>query len=395
MGLWNSLAGSLRIRITSASVGDILSAINDAGIDLRSIVWVDDLTVDATILRLHYKPLKKMLSRKGAKLELTDRFGLYWAIQSLKRRPVLLLGIALYLALAIFLPTRIFFVTVAGNDSVSTETVITQAENVGIRFGASRSAVRSERVKNALLAAVPQLQWAGVNTYGCVAVISVRERNIVPESNSPSGVCSIVAKCDGVIQNVTVTRGNVLCKTGQAVKAGQVLVSGYTDCGISIKVTGAEGEIYGQTIHHLDALSPTIRAYRREQIGQNINYSLIIGKKRINLYKGSGISEASCVKMYQDHYLTLPGGFQLPIALTTETQIYHTKEVAQVSEQTVISELSGQAERYMLDSMLAGTIIAEQVFTQVEDEAIHLRGEYGCLEMIGQIYNEEIIKENG
>ena len=200
MGFWNSLAGSLRIRITSASVAETLTVVNHAGVPFSDIKWVNDLTVDATILRQHYKPLKKILSARGDKLELVNRFGVYWTFRSLGRRPVFLAGILLYIAFAVFLPTRIFFVTVTGNETISAETIITHAEGVGISFGASRSAVRSERVKNALLAAVPELQWAGVNTYGCVAVISVRERNIVPNDSESGKFCSIVAKCDGVIQ---------------------------------------------------------------------------------------------------------------------------------------------------------------------------------------------------
>ena len=52
--------------------------------------------------------------------------------------------------------------------------------------------------------------------------------------------------------------------------------------------------------------------------GQSKKYAVIIGKKRINFYKGSGISDTSCDKMYLENYVTLPGGFILPIAIATE-----------------------------------------------------------------------------
>lgn len=40
-------------------------------------------------------------------------------------------------------------------------------------------------MKNALLSAIPELQWAGVNTYGCRAVISVRERTLPERKPEP------------------------------------------------------------------------------------------------------------------------------------------------------------------------------------------------------------------
>ena len=42
--------------------------------------------------------------------------------------------------------------------------------------------IRSEKVKNSLLQRIPQLQWAGINTDGCVAVISVREKTAIKNS---------------------------------------------------------------------------------------------------------------------------------------------------------------------------------------------------------------------
>ncbi len=394
MGFWSSLEGTVRIRITSASVGRTLTDINNNNIELTHTNRVDDLVVEANVQRRYYKTLRRIVEQNGDKLEVLNRSGIYWNLLSLKNRPILILGIMLYAVLAFYLPTRIFFVTVSGNETVSAKTVISQAEKVGISFGASRRTVRSERVKNALLSAVPQLQWVGVNTYGCVAVISVQERVELPKKEPDSGVRSIIAKRDGIIKNLTVTRGNVLCKVGQAVKAGQVLVSGYTDCGISIKATAAEAEIYAQTIHRLDVKSPMDRDTRNSQIKKKTNYSIIIGKKLIKLYKDSGISDAGCVKMYEEQYLTLPGGFQLPIALVSEVQIYHTTETETLAEETVLDWTVKQSEEYLKGTMLAGSILSAQTTTQADEDVLLLNGEYACIEMIGQSYNEEIITGN-
>jgi len=394
MSFWKSIAGTVRIRITSASVTRILEQANDAGVVLEHTVWADDLSVDVTIQRQNFICLRDIVRRTGDKIEVLERTGLYWYISKLRERPVFLLSLALYMTLVMFLPTRIFFVTVSGNDIISTEMILTQAEAVGVRFGAYKKDLRSEKVKNALLSSIPELQWAGVNTRGCVAEISVRERSYGPDIIDDSGVRSIIAKCDGLVQEVTVTKGNVLCKVGDVVKKGQVLISGYTDCGIQIKATAADGEIYAQTVHTIRAVSPLIRQWRRKEVDADKKYSIIFGKKLINLYNGSGISGTSCVKIYEKKYITLPGGFQLPLGMAIETQIYYVTETERLPEAQAELLAIGQTRNYLCDNMVAGQILSERLTTELDGDALLLTGRYNCREMIGQIYFEEIIHGN-
>ena len=178
-------------------------------------------------------------------------------------------------------------------------------------------------MKNALLSTLPQLQWAGINTSGCVATISVREKNTNEELTPEVGIGNIIAKTDGIIQTCTVLNGTALCSAGDAVTAGQILVSGYTDCGIALKAVRAEAEITASTIRSVSAVTLLPDVIRGEQIHEETKFSLRIGKKLINLFKDSGISDTSCVKMYTEEYLTLPGGFRLPIALVTQRCIYY------------------------------------------------------------------------
>ena len=77
-----------------------------------------------------------------------------------------------------------------------------------------------------------------------------------------AGVGSIVASRDGVITSITTTKGTPLCKAGQAVKAGQILISGYTDCGISIRADPAEGEVFAETYREMMTLYASKRARR-------------------------------------------------------------------------------------------------------------------------------------
>lgn len=395
MDLWKSLAGMVEVELTSAEPEAALGAISTRGIEIFRVEQKGELTMRFRIRRKDYGMLVALCEKRGEKLKLLQKSGLYWAGRQLLRRPVLLAGMALFLALVLYLPSRVFFIRVEGNVTVPTRQILEAAGESGICFGASRRQVRSEKVKNALLSAVPQLQWAGVNTAGCVATISVRERTDTQASQQEWEVTSIVAARDGYILSGTVTRGNALFQVGQAVKAGQVLVSGYTDCGICIQATRAEGEVMAQTNRTLEAVTPSQWVLRGEGTGVHRKYSLLFGKKRINLWKDSGILDTTCGRMYMEYYVTLPGGFQLPLALCVEEfTSYETRE-AELSQSVAEEALTEYADSYLLQQMVAGEIQSRQQTVCLDGGIYRLKGSYVCVEMIGRIQREQIGDTNG
>ena len=390
MGIFRSLAGSARLELTSADVSAALRDINAAKIRVWDVRIVGDLTVQFTASQKSIRFIEKIAERKGERLNVIGRSGLFWPIMGLRNRPVLVFGMAFLFALAIFVPGRVLFVRVEGNAAVPGEMILEAAQDAGIRFGASRRAVRSEKIKNRLLGGMPQLQWAGVNTYGCTAVITVRERAQEQETKEEYPVSSIVASCDGVITSCTVTRGSGLCAVGQAVQKGQVLISGYVDCGQSITVTRSQGEIFAQTRHELTIVTPSETMAREELRDQRTYYGFRIGKKRINFVKGSGISDGTCVKMYQEYQLTLPGGHRLPISLVKETVLTYDLKPCERSDVVVKRQLSDFAKGYLQDHLVALVVLNAQEELTAEGNRFLFHGYYHCTEMIGRERAEQI-----
>jgi len=273
--------------------------------------------------------------------------------------------------------------------------IIETAETSGIYFGALRNDIRSEKVKNALISALPELQWVGVNTSGCVAVISVEEKTLPSEKENESGVSSIVAATDGIVRDLTVTQGNALCTVGQAVRKGQVLISGYSDCGLLVIGTQAQGEVYAETRRNNVSVTPLLYSNRAALSHKSKNFSLQIGKKLINFYNGSGISDTSCVKMYKKEYVVLPGGFYLPMALITETVFHHQSVDANYTEPEKFDWLSQESKSYLLKQTVSGKMLASNEQRYLEHGICTIQGTYTCYEMIGRKQNEESVQKNG
>lgn len=395
MDIWSSFKGMVRLETLGADIPRTLSRLYDAQIELYDIQSLDDMRVRFCVDRGNVKRVCAIAQKNGDRITVIGRKGVYWKGKALLKRPVLVLGLTLMMLWMLFLPTRVFFIRVEGNTTIPTQMILEEAEKCGIYFGAPRALVRSEKMKNALLEAMPRLQWAGINTAGCVATISVREREPEEAVETKRGVSSLVAERDGVILSCTAARGNLLCRTGQAVKAGEILISGYTDCGLSIRATNAKGEVYALTQRSFSAATPQKYTRRGHQIGQKKKYSIIIGKNRINLFKDSGILGDTCVRMYERKNITLPGGFVLPIALVTETWTYYESNDAELSGEESKEMLSDFSGRYLQQQMVAGQILSTRESITEKDGDITLTGQYQCREMIARIQNEEIITPNG
>ena len=389
------IKGIFRIEMIHADLGDLLDRLMRSKVELYDVSMIDELTARVTIAREDYDTFSQICDRNGASFRILKRQGLYQYGTRLLRRPVLTLGLLFLLLISLWLPGRILFVQVEGNDWTVDREILAAAEQCGIVFGISAREVRSEDVKNALLEALPQLRWAGVNIRGCVAVISVRERVDAAQNENYPEYGNVVAVRDGVIVNCTATKGRLLCTPGQAVLQGQVLISGYSDSGLTVRAECAEGEIYARTMRSLSAVFSPQQIVREEKEDELKKISLIFGKIRINLWKDSGISDVTCDRMYEEYYVTLPGGFRLPAALALERYTIWNVSDKQPDRETGESVLLDFGQDYLKTQMIGGQVLSQDVQIIEDREILILEGNYTCLEMIGKFKKEEIGVYNG
>lgn len=378
--------------LLEAAAGDpvfFLSKLTDAGVTVQNIAFLDAFRVRFDVEKKALCSVIKLAERLGIKIKILRMCGLYALAAALRKRFLLACGIAAIIFLTLYIPTRVFFVSVEGNERINKMYILEQAENVGIFFGASRKDVRSEQMKNKLLQAIPELKWAGINTFGCRAEIYVVERETnelrYNATQKPQG---IYATSDGIVSSITVTKGSPVCKPGQAIRKGQLLVSGYTDCGLITRTEQAEATVRGTTQRRIDALAPDFEESRGEIVDVSSNWSLQIGKKQINLCIDSGNSGSECGKIYERYTLTLPGGFSLPVSVIKETvTTYETDSYSTGLDETQIKQL---ADHYISGCIIEGNVISSETSVHSDNGILQLTGIYTCNELIGKLKDEEI-----
>ena len=382
------------LEIISAEPEKLLGKLTEQGISLFSVECIDSLTVRFQIRSRDYPSVTAACAVSSSKWKIIRKKGFFRKFRPLLTRPILAASLLMVLVAMIYLPTRVLFVSVEGNTRIPANQILEAAEDCGICFGASRQNVRSEKVKNELLSAIPGLQWAGVNTYGCTAILSVKEREEVPNTENSNEIASIVAACDALITSCTTTRGNPLCKPGQAVKQGELLISPYLDCGRVIRIISAEGEVYGQTLRSTSVVTPEQCIKITGSGISHRNFCLLLGKKRINLWKDSGIYDATCGRMYEEYYITLPGGFSLPFGIGRETIFHRETTQTNLPQEQIAAELNAWS-LFCLDSQAVACEVLSKSETLYSQNGLWiLEARYVCTEMIGRVMTEKIGETN-
>ena len=112
--------------------------------------------------------------------------------------------------------------------------------------------------------------------------------------------------------------------------------------------------------------------------------SLLVGRRRIALF-GGGIPEKPCEKETKTYWLTLPGGFSLPLGIAiTGIYEYDTRDEI-LQEASVQQSLLGQIQTRAQRDMIAGTILDSRCRIQTADGCIRLRATLRCEEMIARM----------
>ena len=255
MDLWSKITGIVSVELTSADPERMIWELVKKGVWLWDIQRPGALTLSFRLSRSEYAFVKEFAEKSGGKVCRISNSGVFYRIKRWKERYILAMTAIVLLLASVWLPNRILSVQVSGNEKIPTRLILEVAAQHGLSFGASRRELRSEELKNQLLGAVEELEWVGVNTKGSVATISVRERAVSREQ-AKGNASNIVAASDGIIDEISLTRGTLLCEKGQAVKAGQILVSGLAELGICNRAVQAQAEIYAYTKHEMVASVP-------------------------------------------------------------------------------------------------------------------------------------------
>lgn len=200
--------------------------------------------------------LRRLCQDREIPLRVSGEGGLPRLVGDLLRRPGLVAGGVLSLALYLLSQGLLWDVRIQGNQRVSDHAVRESLAACGLRVGMWLSELDTDVLENQVLLYDRRLAWLSINRKGTVAYVEVREA-VTPPRPEETYPRDLVASRGGVIAHIELETGNVLVKAGQTVSEGQVLVSGLFDSErMGWRLVRAEARIFAKTVRDFSVTIP-------------------------------------------------------------------------------------------------------------------------------------------
>ena len=314
--------GLVPVTVRGANPERVLTLCAEQGIPCMRPQPVEDFVLCFVIYQKDRAAVEKLSLRCGCVPTFGETRGFPRFRKILRPRRFALLLLAVTTALILFSSMFLWEIDVSGNETISTGRILRSLEEIGFSEGKCWLGMKSEVLQNELLLKIPELAWVSFQIRGSRAEVIVTEAIPAPEIVDPEQPVSLIADTDGVIIQMTVLNGQPAVKRGDFVSSGQTLISSTAeDLQGEVRPLHAMGSVRARTWWELTAAAPSAMQKKTPAGETKTRWALLIGKKRLNFYKNSSISDGECDTIYKMYDLAIPGVFRLPVSLIRETRM--------------------------------------------------------------------------
>ncbi len=328
-----------------------------------------------------YARLRRPARRAGMRLRLIKRHGLPFFLARTHDRWGLAVGSVVAAWLLYLLSGRIWSVSVSGNAVTAEESIRQAVAQWGVCVGAPIDGLDISAIRLQSLSQIDGVAWLTVNLEGSVARVELLESDTPPtilETDTPS---NLVAKCDGWIRSMSVYSGESVVKTGDAVTAGTLLVSGASIGDKRLLFRRSLGEIMAQTEHTFTVTVPLCDTVLTEGTPFHRATFSFFGRS-IPLFGSSALPDLYRREQTAKHPTI--GDVTLPLGLQFETYYPQTVQPITRSSAEAFSEAERRLRLWEQAALANVQILESRYICQNDDLACTLTGFYVCLENIAE-----------
>lgn len=293
------------------------------------------------------EPLLGNAREAGIPAEIIRRKGLPFLTAKYKKRPGLLLGLVVGLALMFVAELFVWKVTVNGNIKIPTQEILQALEEQGISVGSYIPKIPVLKAQNKFLLSYKELSSVAINVKGTHIEVEVLERTHEPSYPDTSGFCNVVASRDGMIVSAKSGAGTILVSPGEVVQAGQTLISAFTVGKRNVyRLHHAWGTVMAQVYEYDSALFP-IEVQQKRLTGRETTKTVVtvLGKDfPLYLREDCGYRRFD-VKTEEKPFL-LFGFIETPIVVTTLRYVEYESPVTLLTEEHIKAEAQVHFQRW-------------------------------------------------
>ena len=285
------------------------------------------------------EPLLGCAQEYGIHGEIIRRKGLPFFVAKYKKRPGLLLGLFVGLALLFVSELYVWKVTVNGNVNIPKEEILKALERQGIGVGSYIPKIPVLKAQNEFLLTYKDLSSVAINIKGTHIQVEVLERTHEPTYPEATGACNVVASRDGIVVSAKSSAGTVIVSPGEVVRAGQTLISAYTVGKRNVyRLHHARGTVMAQVYEYDSALFHT-QIQQKYYTGREKTKTVvtILGKDFPLYLKEDCGYELFDVQVEEKPFL-LFGFIETPIVVTTLRYVEYHSPTVTLSESEIKTE---------------------------------------------------------
>ncbi len=324
--------------------------------------------------------------RTSCQVKILKRKGLPFMLKKFTHRKLFLAGAILICLFFWYTSTHIMGITVFGNHTIETSTILEALKEEGVELGAKTDEISRDVIRNKLMSKLDDLAWIGINSGGSRLYIEVVERlkkeNGIEKDATP---CNIIASCDGEIESITARNGQTMVKIGSGVRKGDVLISGIVDSSVNgFNFVHARGDVFARTHYYKTGVYPL--SYNEETRTGKVKkiYSFSLLNKTIPLF----IKDRPDFELYDTETITTEhtSVFEnIPSLFVTCTTFYEKKK--EIKKRT-----PEEALRFGKDELISALKSERDTMTLViEENESHTLNEHGELEVRAELICRENI----
>ena len=380
----NLLKGEVTGRVESGFPERVLNLSAEYGVAFWDLTWESPVAFTFTTTRRDWRRLRRLTKNIDCEMSAVSWRGTPFFLGRMRYRVGLWATLLVCIAALFFGSFFIWDFEIEGNVTVSQQEILRALEKRGVGFGTFGFSVNSSELRNYILLDIPELSYIAVNVNGCRAYVQVRERVPAPEIEDKKQIGNTVAAKDALVTVVQPWDGEKQVLPGTMVKAGQLLISGVVeDAWAGARYLRGMGKVYGRTWYELECRVPLTVEEKVYTGKEQVQRSLLIGKKRINLYIGSSILGDTCDKIINWNKWELPGGVALPVTMVMETMRPYELTQRRRSEAEALALAEEVLDERLAGYLDEGEILSREVSSQEEDGYLVVTLSVECHEQIG------------
>ena len=343
------ITGWALLRVAGAEPERVLQALAERNVVFWQATPPEELELTVRVPDRWAERAVRLAESLGCEGEILARRGLPALFRQLRRRTMLWVWAAAVAAVLFVGSAYIWQIGIEGNETIPDRVILSALRQCGVDIGAFWPAMSQDQVRNSVILQVPGIRWMTVTIRGGHARVIVRESRIPPWPVQEREYVHITAKKAGLVEAVSAQRGTALTELGRMVLPGEVLIGGYaTGRGGVQGPVRAMGGVTARTWYELTCRTPDTAQEKTYTGRQRSHWTLIVGKIRINFFKGSSICPAGCDKIIESYPLAVGELFTLPFTL--ERAVYREYDAVPVPADR------GREMRSVLADYLAGQI---------------------------------------